>query len=262
VFDIFIKKKKVVVDAFTDDAQAFAAKISPATKYFPEWWKKTDSIVSYSEKHHVTCPTGKTKTIRSCPGIIELYKRSFVQPSWFEFELDILPDASYFYRSSTSNDYFHSHFQIQFDKFVPVTEGANLKICSPWVLRTKKDAFFNVFEPTWDTLPRFSHFSLLPGIMNAKYTSSFNLNYIIRYIEKEQNPKYISIMPFEPIAMMLPLDDVEIEFNHVFVSEAEKYKMFRPIDMTLQSLQSRFNRRNVYSKSQKYIDKMNELNDE
>ena len=68
----WFKKKKVVLECFTDNDIAFNyAKIERMDKFFPEWWKKTKK---YSDKG--------IPTIKGCVGFIDYYKKGITIPSW------------------------------------------------------------------------------------------------------------------------------------------------------------------------------------
>jgi len=131
----------------------------------------------------------KNKTIKTCSGFINLFKRSLVFLSPFDIEIFIdngvlngnvgdLPLQNYFT--------IHSHDQ--FLKYVKSDYEVILKFnCQ---IRVKSDFSLIISNPWW----HLNDFEIVPGVINAKETSQLNL-----FIPIKKNQKYLYIKQNTPL---------------------------------------------------------------
>lgn len=213
---IFFKSKEIVLDCFTYVPYVYDyAKIDQATKFIPEWWRSTPAIAEDGQA-----------TIKNCPGIIEFYKKGIVVPSWFEMDIDILEQGNpELYRWQSSNQDVNtdnSHKPNQFLGFAGES-GKNIKITSPWALRTKEEIYFTWTQPTWNLRNLLCDLTVLPATINYKFQHATEINF---FIVNQQESKKINILPLTPLAILHPLTERKIKIKHHLVSKEEWLRIF------------------------------------
>ena len=197
---IFFKKNKdIVLDCFTTSPHVYEyAKIDYGVKYLPSWWKNTPK----------TLPD-YTSTIKNCVGLMDFYKKGIVIPSWFEMDLTILnkdnPDWFTWSASNGDVDTTESHWPNTFEGFANET-GKNIKLQSPWFLKTKEEVYFSWTQPTWSIRSLMPHITVLPAVINFKYQHASSINLFVDLKDREQK---LTIPPLTPLVMMHLIDETE-----------------------------------------------------
>ena len=220
MFFIF-KKKKLVLDCFTWNNNAYEyAPISNAIEYIPDWWKKTPKQIKFKpEENSEPVDIG---TIKSCSGFVEFYKTGIMIPSWFEMEININPLNSEMYWTYSSSDAsamphgFH-HAAAQFQGFAE-QNTSNLKIRSPWRLKTNRLVKFLWSSPLWNNKEIIPNLQILPGCLDFYYQYATNINYAVI---NDESSHTVTITPKMPLAILHPLTEDEIEIKNHLISEKE-----------------------------------------
>lgn len=217
MFNIFKKKKKIVLDCFTHLSYAYDyAKIDKAIKFVPDWWKSTPKFVENNSK----------PTVKNCPGFVDFYKNGIVIPSWFELEVTVFEKGyknNYEWNSSNTDfktDESHDHYQ--FAKFAQ-DDGHNFKITSPWAFKTKENINFTWTQPTWSIRNLLSNFILLPATVNYKYQHGTNINY---FVLNTAERKTFRILPLTPLVIIHAQSEQDIIIKNHLVSEKEYQRIF------------------------------------
>jgi hypothetical protein len=244
----WMKKTEVIVDCFTYSSFAYDyAKIDYAVKFIPDWWKETPKVFN-----------GEA-TIRNCKGLIDFYKNGLILPSWFEMELNVLrkgdPER---FRWIASNQDVASHGSHSSNQFLGFAEddGVNLKIQSPWFLKTKEKINFVWSQPTWNLKKFLPQVTVLPATVNFYEQHETHINL---FLQNDIHEKKFLIEPKTPLVIMHPMTDKKIKLNHHYVTEKETERISRGI-MGLflvhnaESLMSKAKRKN------KFLEKINQSN--
>lgn len=226
MFDIFVKRKKIVIDFFTTNEDAYAfGKSVPAIKVMPKWFHETQE-----DKHSAG------KTIRKCPGIVNAYTSSIAMTSWFNAEIEVEPDGDIKVKTAVVGQHnptnrtkidpdfvkpvsYTSHPTSQYSKFVENTHGRNFKLNSPWWIKCKQNIKLFFSEPTWHNFETYDTLNVMPGIIETRYNRTPNLNYITRPSKTET--KYAFFEPGDPLVVMTPLTEDNVEIHNHFVTESE-----------------------------------------
>jgi len=206
----FFKKTKIIVDCFTDEPGAFEFHpIERATNNYPDWWKRLDkSVVEHTDVGEI-----QRATMRSCDGIISLFKNSWVLKSWTDIRLRTTANEYFYYFGKKTLNPFHaeivSHNPVQFgDQF---NEKIHLKILSPWYLKQNKSCDFAMMPSVWNDINNWSNFTIMPGVGNFLYQHSTNIN---MFVEKHKD--HILIEAGTPFYHIVPLTDKDVVFkNHL-----------------------------------------------
>ena len=212
MFDIFVKRKKVSIDFFTSDELAYNyGKPVKATKVLPRWFTEMDSTYPAEDGQIGT-------TIKKCPGIISMHNKSIALTSWFEFSMQVEPSGQTKVNFGQIQPDIVQHNKQQFEPFVRGTNAFSLKINSPWFLKFSRDMMFTLTEPSWYNYKLFDAMTLMPGILESKYTNHPNLNFIVR---PGAATKKLFIEPGDPIGLLTPLTEDDVEIHTHVVSESE-----------------------------------------
>jgi hypothetical protein len=220
MISFFFKRRRRTVDCLTDDPGAFKYHaISPAVDYYPEWWKKMPNYQTVPDKNGLAIDT---PTIKRCIGFMNLFRRGVVLPLWSSVAIETNHEG---YRYSFAKQ--HHNKDLPLTDYHPdwqtgpaFTNGLHMKLVSPWFL-VQPSYYEYVFQPmTWNTVDQWSHYTVLPGIMDFKYQNSTNVNMFL-----SKNSK-ITIEAGTPMYQIIPVTDDEIIFKNHLVDSKEINKIY------------------------------------
>lgn len=221
MFSFFKKTPMVNIDCFTSNSTAHKfAPIIKASKAKPDWFEKvpkpqksnTDFIHYALDDNGVinfnSDPT--LRTIRSCFGFLELYKKGFVLENWCDLALNVAGENFSYHYSNGDNLILHKRNQID-----PGWKDYHLlKLNSPWAIQCKEDISFLSFGAEW-SLEKYN-FKVLPGILNFHYQTSTNAFLAVPKVE------FQSVIPLgHPLIHYIPLTDKQIKIHTHIVTDAE-----------------------------------------
>jgi len=204
----WFKKKKIILDMFTDDYFAYEyCKPLPANKHYPEWVKDLNN---------------ERVTLKQCVGFTELYKNSFIFPFWNTLTLiNLKTNNSTVVNNDINHEFFSSekiaitqHPRFQFNGLLSGGSNIrNIKLISPWLFKSKKYLQFLWHAPLWN-YELLNNFHLLPAIVDFKYNLDTNINFI--YDSNIINDTLV-ITPNTPLVMLTPLitdiNEVELRYH-------------------------------------------------
>lgn len=202
----FFKKKPVVVHCVTDEAGIFKfAPVQKASKFLPDWWKKLPKEV---EAPSNDCPQ---PTMKRCIGMLNMYKTGFIIPMWTDLSLTVGQEGSdwcrYRFADEKSNCSFHN--PVQHGYFFDPLKYQHIKIVCPWSFVCDEPLPFLLMEPTWSFM-KHNTMRQLPGVVEFKYQTSTNMNFMIKRTAEDQR---ILIKFLEPMAHLIPITDRPIDFR-------------------------------------------------
>jgi hypothetical protein len=231
----FIKPSVIHLDCFTQDARVHKFHpISPATNFYPAWWKNLPKTVK-TEK-----VWWGGSTMKSCTGFIEYYKNSISIPLWSELVIGIQPGTGVRWQFADHYTSAEVHNEEQFKNFVDPKSFLHLKILSPWLFKTKKSIKWSWNFPVWNyNTP--DELVILPGVINFKYIHSTHINMFINITQATE----IFLNANTPIINLIPMSDNHVTIHNHLV-DADEYKKIIAADNFPAYF---FNR---YQKSKKY----------
>jgi len=203
------KEKEIVLDCFTQYATVYEAfPIETSLKHMPDWWH---TIPKEMKIDFFSRPTMKT-----CTGLLNLYKYSYTIPMWSDLAIQVSPDASYRWQFSDSLTEIDLHPSEQRGDFLPVDKFAHLKIQSPWFLSCKKSIKWVWSQPTYNS-ETLDDIIILPGVVDYYNQSDTNINFALN-IMRARN---IFVKAGQPMVHMTPMYDGKIKFVNHLISEQE-----------------------------------------
>lgn len=214
MFDIFIRRKKIVVDCFTENIDAHDTfPMQLANKFYPAWWKRLPN------EFPVETPNGvqlENKTMKACHGLISHYKNGFILPLWSDLIVQTQADGlgnSYSYQYADQRSAIGVHPTDQMGKEFSLL--VHVKLVSPWRIREKSAVEFIYMEPTWNYPGDLLTMSTPPGTVEYKHQHTTNVNMFL-----EKGRKYM-FSAGRPMAHLIPLTEKEIELRCHLVSPLE-----------------------------------------
>lgn len=121
--------------------------IVPANKLYPDWIRNLKNL-------------DYMPTIKTCPGVINLYKRGFIMRSWTNILLKIHPNKTVEYFCEDGETTLTSQPLEQYTGFYD--DHIHVKINSHWKIKSPKPTSVLALEPTWNYPIPF--FRIVPGI--------------------------------------------------------------------------------------------------
>lgn len=206
MFDIFTKRSKVVVDAFTYDESVFT-KYPISKNIMPSWWKDTASSFSVLDNGKSL----KVGTLKRCDGLLALINETLYIPAWGDIKIS---------SNSTECTIVSDNVQIQNHLYnqIPykISEAYNhYKLVSPWHFSEKRGIKFLLFEQTWNLIGADMHPLVVPGILEFKYQNGTNINILCRHGANTD------ISAGTAIAGLIPLSEKSIDLKVHLVSIEE-----------------------------------------
>ena len=206
----WFKKKKIVVDCFTDNIQVYDLyKTQKAKHFYPKWWKDLEH--TYQRKLNgidVDSPT-----IKTCNGFIDLYQQGFVIPLWNDIVIETDEnDWKYAIQRNQTQIIWHEKKQLgrTFDNLL------HMKIGSPWAFGEKTGVNFLFFRPFWNQIHLLDKMHVPPGVINYKFQCSSEINlFFPRKINR------IELFAGDPMAHIIPITQERVELRHHLISMDE-----------------------------------------
>jgi hypothetical protein len=216
----FFKKPKVVVDCFTNDETTYKfSRIDDATKFYPDWWKalpneKDDGLT-------------KRSTMKRCQGFIDYYTHGFIVPLWSDLNLKVEDNNTITWIFADGKSVAAGHSLEQVGDYVDKNKVSQLKLKTPWHLKSKEYVPFVWMQPYWNYQP-FDNISIPPAVVDFKYQHGTHINMFLK-VEKGAR---IELKHGLPMAHMIPMTEKEVELKHHLVDDKEFNSYIQDIKFT------------------------------
>ena len=213
-------EKPLILNCFTTDAKVYRnAKINTATKFLPNWFKKTPNEIKLQDGKMIG-------SIKNCHGLTEMYRTAIVIPCWTEFTLEILnKDEDDLYRWTTAKRDFkvEPHPIEQYQKFAG-KDGTSIKLRSPWQFQCDEDVNFVWHQPTWNMRDILDKLTLLPATVDYYTQHATEINY---FLVRRDFQRQVVLKPLEPLVMIQAMDPRKIEIRNHLITKEEKDVRFQ-----------------------------------
>lgn len=211
----FFKKKPLVVDAFITEQFAHAYDYTPidyAKKFYPDWWKTLPKT-----EFDWTTMGRINQSMKGCPGFIDHYNNGLIIPMWSELALKTIGPEAWRYQFSDLVSVCESHDISQRAGFYP--DHINVKIMSPWFLRSEKSVYWN-YQPAFWNSTEPTGYQVAPGTVDYYYQNSTHINMLVPQHQQ------ITIPVGQPMAHIVPLSERPLELRRHLVTEGEFKRVF------------------------------------
>lgn len=206
MISFFHKKQKVHVDCFTYfNGITKLFPIQYAHEIQPTWFKEVPTSTKSQSGATVA-------TVRTCPGMQELFKKGIVIPSW----CDLYVNANNNDIQTEPAEMAESHPTWQWNNHVALKDYMHLKIASPWKFKEKTGVNFLFTNVFWSNTT--DQYFVPNGLVEYKYQNTTNIN---MWVRKTFAKKEFTISAGTPLAQIIPLDDKEIVIHMHEIDEKE-----------------------------------------
>ena len=231
-----LKKKSKLLYRFQDESRntkdiaeelikGILVKVTPTSSC---WWSKMKARVdSYKDEHerikhqqiaflngsNIEPDTSSRATVKTCPGILGLFKQTYLIKSPTEIIITINKDGGYYYNISDNsiiNIQSHSKEQFYQEDNTFFKDKISIKFLIGLNIKTT-DFKYMFTDPTYHN----NSGCFVPmGIVNDKYGKNQELNIITLIdVPKDEETRTIIIKEGDVIAYLVTLKDCDIEFS-------------------------------------------------
>ena len=196
------KKGKINLDVITDRKELIDLyPVDHVKNFIPNWYKKMPSLCEDEIKD--------SPTMKSCMGIIDLFKKGIVIPNWSDFIIykdHENQQIKFEYADQITQVMFHSPKQWKY--YLDEKESLHFKTTSPWCFKCKEDIkfFFTGFH--WGLNPFLIH--IPSAIVDFKYQHQTHINAFMRHMFFNK----IMIPAGQALIHLIPLSDKEIDLKY------------------------------------------------
>jgi len=146
------------------------------------------------------------RTVKSCSGFLNLYRRSMLLSS--PFDIEVIFDKNrkatcMIGKMGTNHNFMHQHPAYQYAQYIPsnINLDCVLKFSFGWYIDCK-DEMFLIHSPTW----HFPNTKVISGIINGHEQVNFFVNVF-------NNQNHILIKQGDPLFLITPLTNKNFELN-------------------------------------------------
>lgn len=214
----FFKHKPIVFDAFTNRVGVYnTAKIGFSSQFYPDWWKalpkQTDGVNSFPKS-----------TMKTCEGFLRLYQQGFVLPLWSDVFINIDESRNYSWQFADNISRAEVHMPREAGDFFVDNFIGNLKLMSPWALRTKASIPCYLSGAVWN-IGTQKGFVIPPGVVDYSKNASTNINMLLDLGQ----PRSILLEFGTPMMQIIPITERPITIKHHIVNDDEFSKVLFPL---------------------------------
>ena len=203
----FSKKYKFYIKGVTEFIP-YKEVIEPTLKG-PKWFTNLCPFVGKKKRAIDLYPLPIGKTARSCPGMLELFKNSFLVKFPCDVILETKINGGYSWQKPSKTEVLkimhHPEDQIEFNP--PLSSFIMLKFCLPFLFQAPSNKVSLVESTYWKIQP----YKIAPGILNFKTNKDPCPLNVITFFEKKN--KIYEFKKGEPMALFYTLHKSTLEIN-------------------------------------------------
>ncbi|MFZ8929329.1 MAG: hypothetical protein ACO2YY_09085 [Pseudohongiellaceae bacterium] len=213
MFKFFKNKKNTIkVKCYTANKGGIHYAYPPQIVSQPSWAKNLKGASPLEVARNMVEKTEPRtfRTIQTCPGRFELYKKGFIIPLWSDLYIQVNEKGEWRYQFSDLESKIDEHHWVQYSSLCKEGEFSHLKIISPWILDSPDDIDFIAIKPAWE-IKALHGLEILPGILNFYHQHSMNVNLFIKN-SKEKKQEFF-LKAGTPLYHVIPLTDRRVELE-------------------------------------------------
>jgi len=224
MFSFFHRTAALHVDAFTSNRAAYeVTPIVNSYKAMPKWMNEVPKTTQkYGYNHLGNIVNASRRSIRTCPGFIDLYRKGFILETWADFVVDVRSDKfSYHFTNGPEPAIFPPDVDI-----LPGFERHFImKLGSPWMIKTEERIPFIALGTEWS----LEHIDakIIPGSITFKEHNATNVFLVFKRPEPG-NEYQLKIPIGEPLQQFVPLTERKVKVHTHLVSPEEMQRMIIP----------------------------------
>jgi hypothetical protein len=207
---IFSKKYKFYIKRTTKESIPYQEIIEP-TLGGPKWFANLCPYVGKKKRaiDRFPLPVLRGKTVKGCPGMLELFKNSFLVKFPCDLILETQKNGQYRAQKPTETEVLtlSHHREEQVELSEPLSSFIMIKFCFPFLYQAPNNKISFVDATYWKNQP----YKIAPGILdftNAKEALPLN---IITFFEKKD--KIYEFKKEDPMVLLYTLHRSTLEVN-------------------------------------------------
>ena len=205
---IFSRKYKFFIKEVGNESIPHEEVIEPALGG-PTWFKSLCPFVGKKKRAIDLYPRPIKKTAQSCPGMLELFKNSFLVKFPCDVILETKTTGEYFWQKPSATQVLaithQNEEQVEFNP--PLSSFLMIKFCFPFIFQAPNNKVSLVESTYWKPQP----YKIAPGILNfINDKNPVSLN-IITFFEKKN--KIYEFKKGEPMVLLYTLQKSTLEIN-------------------------------------------------
>lgn len=194
-------KKHINIDVYTTFQELIDAfPFEYASNNLPSWFKNLKTPI----KKDVS-----DANVKMCPGITELYNNSIILYATQDYDIEIFNGQV---NVETPNVYGAETHSLETQASGAWPGYVNVKIQYPYLLYCNTQTKFTMLPATWSNKDPLKY-TTVPGQVEFKYNHHCHINLLVKNENKKFTIKYGT-----PLAMLVPVTDRKINFNHHLIS--------------------------------------------
>lgn len=230
MFNRFIRgnRRDVTLHAFTARPH-LVEHFAPVrlSKMTPDWWKTTPLNLDPDRRRappnpppHAPPPSKELSlSVKHCYAIRELFSRAVLLRLWADYVVMVAPDGRTSAHCPMPPKYGEQHPPAQYPGMV--RGWAHYKFMSPWLLYTDVPMHFYYAHPFYH-YDNPGRFQVMPGITEFHWQNHAHANCVFPIGTAMSE---VSFSAGDPIAYLVPMEDVNITIKAEEVSEQEFDRM-------------------------------------
>jgi len=215
--DFLFKKKKIVLDVFTNQQYCYD-QFQPmlAKKFIPDWWKSLPASRTDGGLFTAQDNTVPVSSMKQCPAINEILKQGVIFPSWCELHFKVDNFGRIEQRVFPEHTALLPHDEQDWNFHKP--DMAHVKIGSPWLIKESTGVKWMWIKPDWHTTNPLAYWGV-PGIVEYKYQHAVLNNIMLPFGQE------LKINPGDPWLQLIPMSENPIEVRCHIVSGEEMSRL-------------------------------------
>jgi hypothetical protein len=217
----FFKKKKLVVDCFTNRHDVYKfSKVDKSEKFYPDWWKKLPKTLFHESALY------ENSTMKHCIGLINWYQNGIVIPMWSDLIMRVEAEHLRTIQCNFSDDcsYITDHAHNQFTGMFEGSSFSVLKFNTPWKFKCSDETQF-IMESMYYNHRTLNQLNIAPGVIDFKYQNAVN---ILCSIEHQDTTRLLKFEFGEPLVIIRPISDREIVIKRHLIDDIEYARLNTP----------------------------------
>ncbi len=218
----FFKRYKFYINKVGEEPIPYQEVIRPAIQG-PKWFEGLCPFVDKKKRAIDLHPKPIVRTARSCPGMLELFKNSFLVTFPCDLILETHKTGKYSWQKPSATRVLdivhHPEEQVEFSS--PLSSFIMIKFCLPFMYQAPNNKVSLAEASYWKIQP----YRIAPGILNFTDTRDAMPLNVITFFEKKN--KVYEFKKGEPMALFYTLHKSTLEMNEKLQDSLARQRLER-----------------------------------
>lgn len=222
-----------------------------AYNFAPKWFKNLKPSYLVDGNYGLQLPFG---TAKSCPALKSYFTSGFVIPLWTDLLIKVNPDESWYWHSADDMTKINGHTNEQLGGLIKSNKCINIKIMSPWNIKTSDNKEFLFTGAGSFNNDIFSLPDIMSGIMNFNFRHETHINMLLPVQDQSYT---IQLNAGMPIVHLINLEKGKYKKDYKLYKSEIEFKQEHKCPIQFSYLKSYKILKNKYSKGDSNESKVN-----